>query len=66
MPAASFAESGIKRSDQQFKKFVNAAFLQLRAQGIRNLIVDLRDNTGGTGSYAAYLTRYFFDRPFGY
>jgi len=62
----SFAESDIKRSGQQVKKFLDAVFLELKAKHIKHLIVDLRDNTGGTDSYAVYFARHFFDQPFRY
>lgn len=62
----SFAASDIKKSGQHFSKFIDSAFLQLRQQGIRQLIVDLRGNTGGTDGNAVYFTRHFFDTPFRY
>jgi C-terminal processing protease CtpA/Prc len=42
------------------------AFLELASKNIRNLIIDLRDNTGGSDPFAAYFTSYFFDKPFRY
>ena len=62
----SFAKSDIKRSDQKFKKFIGQTFKEIKARNIRNLVVDLRDNTGGSDSYAAHFTSYFFDKPFRY
>jgi hypothetical protein len=62
----SFAKSDIKRSKQDFKDFIDEAFAQLKEKNIQNLVVDLRDNTGGSDPYAAYFTSYFFDKPFRY
>jgi C-terminal processing protease CtpA/Prc len=62
----SFAKTDIKRSKQDFKEFIDKAFIQLKEIGIQHLVVDLRDNTGGSDPYAAYFTSYFFDKPFRY
>jgi C-terminal processing protease CtpA/Prc len=62
----SFAKTEIKKTDQNFKNFIDKAFLELASKNIRNLIVDLRDNTGGSDPFAAYFTSYFFDKPFRY
>ncbi|WP_161964048.1 S41 family peptidase [Chitinophaga flava] len=62
----SFAASDIKKSGQHFSRFIDSAFLQLRQQGIRQLIIDLRGNTGGTDGNAVYFTRHFFENPFRY
>jgi hypothetical protein len=60
----SFAKTIIKKTDQNFKTFIDNAFLELSSKNIENLIVDLRDNTGGSDPFAVYFTSYFFDRPF--
>ena len=60
----SFAKTVIKKTDQNFKNFIDQAFLDLSSKNIKNLIVDLRDNTGGSDPFAVYFTSYFFDRPF--
>ncbi|SKA34112.1 Peptidase family S41 [Chitinophaga eiseniae] len=62
----SFATSDIKRTGQQFRKYIDRVFLQLQRQGIQQLIVDLRGNTGGTDGNAVYFTRHFFTQPFRY
>ena len=62
----SFAKSDIKKAGQSFKKFIGRTFATLHKQNIRNLIVDIRDNTGGTDANAAYFTRHFFDSSFRY
>lgn len=62
----SFAASDVKRTGQHFRKYIDRVFLQLQQQGIRQLIVDLRGNTGGTDGNAVYFTRHFFGQPFRY
>ena len=62
----SFAKSEIENTKQDFKKFIDTTFAQLNAGNIQNLVVDVRDNTGGSDPYAAYLASYFFDKPFRY
>lgn len=62
----SFAKSTHKKYDQDFKHFIKATFEQIQREGIQNLIVDLRYNTGGTDGNAVYLARHFFDSPFRY
>lgn len=62
----SFAHSNIRRSRQHFRKFIKNAFIELKEQKIKNLVIDLRYNTGGTDANAAYLATYLFDKPFRY
>jgi C-terminal processing protease CtpA/Prc len=62
----SFAKSAAKNKGQNFKKFIKATFREIEKNGVENLIVDLRYNTGGTDGNAAYLAAYFFNKPFRY
>ena len=62
----SFAKSIIKRNGQNFKKFIKGTFKDLDEKRIKNLVIDLRYNTGGTDGNAALLASYFFDKPFRY
>lgn len=62
----TFSNSDIRRAKQRFKPFVDRAFRELKKHAIRHLVLDLRDNTGGSDDNAAYLARYFFDRPYRY
>lgn len=62
----SFAQSDIKKAKQDFKAFIDQAFDEINTKKIKNLVVDLRDNTGGSDGNAAYFTRHFFDKPFRY
>jgi hypothetical protein len=62
----SFAKSDIEHARQDFKKFIDLVFAQLQENKIKDLVVDLRDNTGGSDNYAAYFTSFFFEKPFRY
>ncbi|MEO8116063.1 MAG: S41 family peptidase [Bacteroidota bacterium] len=62
----SFAQTDIQKAKQNFKEFIDQTFMELKTKEIQNLIVDVRDNTGGSDPYAAYFTSFFFDKPFRY
>lgn len=62
----SFGETDIKAGGQQFKKFISGVFKALKAQHTGKLVIDLRNNTGGSDPNAALLCRYLIDRPFRY
>jgi len=62
----SFADTAIKQSGQNFKKFVKEVFRTLQQQQIKDFIIDLRNNTGGTDENAALLASFFFDKRFRY
>lgn len=62
----TFAKSSFKDNGQKFKKYIKATFKEIENTGIKNLIIDLRYNTGGTDGNAALLASYFFDQPFRY
>ncbi|PZR26120.1 MAG: hypothetical protein DI535_15705 [Citrobacter freundii] len=62
----SFGETDIKAGGQKFRKFISAVFKDIKAQHIQKLVIDLRDNTGGSDPNAALLCRYLIDHPFRY
>jgi len=62
----SFGETDIKAGGQQFRKFISGVFKDLKAQHTGKLVIDLRNNTGGSDPNAALLCRYLIDRPFRY
>lgn len=62
----TFSRSDIRAGKQQFKPFVDEAFREMRSRSVKNLVLDLRYNTGGSDANAAYLARYFFDAPYRY
>ena len=62
----TFSNSEIKKSGQNFKDFIDNTFERLAKEKIKNLVVDLRDNTGGSDGNAVYFIKYFFEKPFRY
>jgi hypothetical protein len=62
----SFAKSTMKSYGQNFKKFTKETFRTINKSDIRNLIIDLRYNTGGTDGNAVFLASHFFNKPFRY
>jgi hypothetical protein len=64
MTIRSFAYYGA--SGAEFAEFVDNAFDDLITQDRDNLIIDIRDNQGGSGLAAAYVLRHLADAPFAY
>lgn len=62
----SFGKSSIKDNGQKFNSFIKDVFKTLRDENTQNLVIDLRNNTGGTDGNAVFLTSHFFDKPFKY
>ena len=61
-----FNALSINKAKQDFKEFIAKTFSSLKQNNIQHLIIDLRDNSGGSDPYAALFTSYFFDQPFRY
>jgi len=55
-----------KKMGQDFEKFTDSVFAELRKHEVENLIIDLRNNTGGWTAYGKYLFSYFINnkRPY--
>ncbi len=47
-----------------FKKFLKATFAQIESEGIDKLIIDIRENTGGTSSLNDMLIPYFTKKEY--
>jgi hypothetical protein len=52
------------RNPVQPTAFLGGFFKQMKAQGIEHLILDLRNNGGGSEDVSIALGRYLFDKPF--
>ncbi len=48
----------------QFKGFLEKTFVQMKADGAENLIIDIRKNGGGNSSLGDLLLTYLTDKPF--
>jgi hypothetical protein len=51
---------------QVFIDFVDQNFKEIEVKGIKNLIIDVRYNGGGSQSAAIHLLKYLVDKPFTY
>lgn len=64
MTIKDFSESYYKSCGQDYKQFFQNSFQQLKAQHIQHLIIDLRDNGGGSSEPVATLLSYLRPEPF--
>lgn len=55
---------GFETTSDDFKKVLKDAFKQLRKTGADNLVIDVRDNTGGTMDLVAEVLSYLSAEPF--
>lgn len=62
----SFDKSQYKKNKMNFKKFLKASFKKLESTQVPNLIIDVRENGGGTDEYGKILFSYFVNEPFDY
>lgn len=49
-----------------FKSFIDSSFKEINEKSVKNLIIDLRFNRGGSQSSSIHLLRYLADNPFTY
>ncbi len=62
----SFDKDQYKKNRMNFKKFLKASFKKLESTHAPNLIIDVRENGGGTDEYGKILFSYFVNQPFDY
>lgn len=62
----SFDKGQYKKNKMNFEKFLRASFKKIDSEKIPNLIIDVRDNGGGTDEYGRILFSYFVNQPFDY
>jgi C-terminal processing protease CtpA/Prc len=51
------------KEGEEFIKFIDAAFKELKSKGIRKLIIDVRNNGGGNSEMAKHIASYLTDKP---
>jgi hypothetical protein len=49
---------------EKYKQFIDSAFFEISQQKSKNLIIDLRNHSGGDEPFGNYLVSYFADNPF--
>lgn len=65
MDGSAYLNPGAFSGDEtKYQKFIDSAFIEIKASKKTNLIIDLRNNTGGNDSFSDYLVSYFADKPF--
>ena len=65
MDSAVYLNPGPFSGDEsQFRAFIDSTFMAINRQKSPNLIIDLRNNTGGNDSHSNYLVSYLADKPF--
>ncbi|MDH6253420.1 C-terminal processing protease CtpA/Prc [Chryseobacterium sp. H1D6B] len=62
----SFNKSDYKSSKMDFSALLKSSFETINSKGVKNLILDLRGNGGGTDEYGKILFSYFIDHEFTY
>jgi len=63
----SFANTAIQqKKGQNFRKYIQSVFERLNDEKVTKLVLDLRNNTGGTDANAVFLAAHFFDKTFRY
>ncbi|MGQ7856257.1 S41 family peptidase [Pedobacter sp. WC2501] len=58
-----FFKNSFSEPENTFPDYYKKCFKEISANRIGNLIIDLRDNSGGRGENAAFLLQYFIDKP---
>ena len=53
-----------RKNQKKFFKFLNRSFKEIRNKGIENLIIDIRENTGGDDGNDMELASYLINKPF--
>ncbi len=60
----TFSNSKFERFNMNFKKFVDSSFVEISKRKSENLIIDLRDNGGGSEGNEDYLFSYLTNKPY--
>lgn len=60
----TFGNSNFEEYNMNFKQFVDSSFTEIAKRKSKNLIIDLRDNGGGSEGNEDYLFSYLIDKPY--
>ena len=60
----TFGNSNFREYNMNFKKFVDSSFLEILKRKSENLIIDMRDNGGGSEGNEDYLFSYLAAKPY--
>lgn len=65
LPHTAYVRPGnFSGDEQEYKRFIDSAFVEINNKKLPFLIIDLRNNLGGDDSFSDYLVSYIADRPF--
>jgi hypothetical protein len=60
----SLEDDLVKSSGSSFRKFIDSAFSVINGSKMKNLVIDIRNNGGGSSVNAGYLYSYLTNKPF--
>jgi hypothetical protein len=66
MRIRSFAKGSPKSKDDSYRKVVHRCFEIINDAPVKDLVIDIRDNSGGNPEYARYLISHLIDKKFIY
>lgn len=66
MKIGTFGSNGLKNAGLDYEGFLKESFKELKENGTKHLVLDLRGNGGGDDNYGALLVSYFADKSFRY
>lgn len=49
---------------KKYKQFIDSTFTKINSESYKNLIIDLRNHSGGDDAFGDYLVSYIADKPF--
>lgn len=49
---------------KKYKQFIDSSFVKINANSFKNLIIDLRNHSGGDDAFGDYLVSYIANKPF--
>ena len=63
--ASAYLNPGAFGGDEEkYRQFIDSSFVEIKEANSENLIIDLRNNSGGNDSFSDYLVSYIADKPF--
>lgn len=66
MRIRSFVRSSSRSNEASFRKIIQQCFSVIHSAPVKNLIIDVRDNSGGNPEYARYVISHLMDKDFVY
>ncbi len=61
-----FYMKGEESKENVYKQFLDSCFTLIKQKQVKNVVIDLRKNPGGYGTWGAWLYAYLTDKPFRY